>query len=72
LTPNQRACREQCRTQLTCSLFRCFNERKAESAVLAALRQFIADHEASGRACEGLNAAYFEAKAALAAVEAHE
>lgn len=32
-----------------------------------ALRMFVTDHEASGHYCEGLDAAWAEAKAALAA-----
>lgn len=33
--------------------------------LIEALRAFCRDHERSGMACEGLNAAYFEAKALL-------
>lgn len=39
--------------------------------LINALKQFIADHEASGFFCAGLNDAFMRAKAAVAAAERH-
>jgi hypothetical protein len=53
----------------------CYGDRmvkqQADARVVRALERFVAEHEASGNFCEGLNAAWIEAKAALAAVEGH-
>ena len=40
--------------------------------LLAALKQFVEDHEASGFFCAGLNAAFMRAKAAIAKAEGRQ
>lgn len=44
-------------------------ERQERTDLIAALRMFVADHEASGHFCEGLDAAWLRAKALLMQIE---